>query len=441
MRRLVPWLAALVVLLVVGFVLAAPQEQEANEPFSQPLSLEQCLELAAKRSPLLQAAARGVEAASYRLEATKAGYRARVTLQGSTSKTGGPALPGPDFTRYGLAANASYPLFTNGIKDARLSVSLLSLEQAQALYSQQLNQLTYNVKKAYYDLLRANADLEAARQRVRRTQAHYDQAQANYEAGISPLSDVLRAKADLQSAKSSLQSAVGSVQANQATLNQLLNIPIDTPLKLKAELPVPPALGKLAKYQQLASKHRPSLIRQRYQLEAAKQEIRASKREKGFQINLSLSQSLGDDTFPPSTDSREWSVSLQASYPLLDGGRIKANVKSAEAQALQEEANLVQASQQVALDVQLAYVQVQTAEAEITANEAYLASAKEALDSATGRYKAGVGNVVELVDAESAYYEAEIRLNQSRFALLSAWARLEWAIGTSLEAEGGKDGQ
>ena len=70
----------------------------------------------------------------------------------------------------------------------------------------------------------------------------------------------------------------------------------------------------------------------------------------------------------------------------------------------------------------------------IQAARTFVASAEESARLAEGEYKAGTGNIIALIDAQTALSSARNRLVQARFNWYTARAGFEKAIGQNLVA-------
>jgi len=96
------------------------------------------------------------------------------------------------------------------------------------------------------------------------------------------------------------------------------------------------------------------------------------------------------------------------------------NVLSANEEALR---------QTVFLDVKQAYLNLKEAEESIPAAELVVQQAEENLDLANGRYAAGVGNPVEVTDAQVALSSAKLTFIQTLYDYKIAHANIEKAMG------------
>jgi outer membrane protein len=84
---------------------------------------------------------------------------------------------------------------------------------------------------------------------------------------------------------------------------------------------------------------------------------------------------------------------------------------------------------QVRLDVDSARLAVRAAKATIGAADDAVTSAREQLRLAEQRFATGVGNIIELNDAQVAYSSAAAQVVQAHYSLASARAQLLAALG------------
>lgn len=87
--------------------------------------------------------------------------------------------------------------------------------------------------------------------------------------------------------------------------------------------------------------------------------------------------------------------------------------------------------QSVFLEVQQAYLNLQEAGERIPASELTVRQAEENRDIAKGRYEAGVGNPIEVTDAETVFTNAKTTYIQALYDYKISQANLEKAMGMS----------
>jgi outer membrane protein TolC len=124
-----------------------------------------------------------------------------------------------------------------------------------------------------------------------------------------------------------------------------------------------------------------------------------------------------------------WNMTALVNVPIFSGGLIDARVGEARANALSLSFEEQALAQDVALEVRRAVLELERAGEAIGVSERARTQARENLELAEGRYQAGVGNVIELVDAQTQRASAEAEYVRSLYAYQIAVAELERSIG------------
>jgi outer membrane protein TolC len=126
-----------------------------------------------------------------------------------------------------------------------------------------------------------------------------------------------------------------------------------------------------------------------------------------------------------------WGVSL--TVPLFDDIQTVAQVGEAQATLRNLQAQEENLRLQVALEVHQNLLNLHQAEESIRVSEQTLVQARENLDLAEGRYAAGVGNIIEVTDAQVSLTSARANNIQALYAYKTTLAQLEKAVGQLLE--------
>jgi outer membrane protein len=124
-----------------------------------------------------------------------------------------------------------------------------------------------------------------------------------------------------------------------------------------------------------------------------------------------------------------WSGGFSLAWPIFEGGLVRATVRENEAQAAALRADVDIARQQARVEVDQARLTIVAGKAAIGAAERSLANAKARLNLAELRYRTGVGNGIELSDAQLAATNAGFQLLQATLKLDTARAQLQKALG------------
>jgi outer membrane protein len=124
-----------------------------------------------------------------------------------------------------------------------------------------------------------------------------------------------------------------------------------------------------------------------------------------------------------------WNAGVVITVPIFSGFLTHHQVQESIATANAARANYAVLTQNVTLEVQQAFLNLRAAEERIPTAELGAQQAAENLEIATGRYAAGVGNPVEVTDAEVANTNAKTAYIQALYDYNVALANLDKAMG------------
>ncbi|MGE5198879.1 MAG: TolC family protein, partial [Rhodospirillaceae bacterium] len=133
----------------------------------------------------------------------------------------------------------------------------------------------------------------------------------------------------------------------------------------------------------------------------------------------------------PRTDEwhTSWDVGVNVSWPLWDGGRVKADVAEAAANQRAVEERLAEFDTVLDFEVRQRQLDVQAARESVRAASDEVASAAEARRVVAERFKAGLVTNTEVLDAQQALLVAQFDRTRTLAGVRLAEARLERALG------------
>ena len=207
-----------------------------------------------------------------------------------------------------------------------------------------------------------------------------------------------------------------------------MGLPANTPYDItipKKEIPLKETLEKVEAYLAQAEKQRPDLAAARAQVRKAGANVRKVAARAYPSINGSAN--WGNTYYGTTALYKDnYSGALLFSVPLFTGFSQRHNVEQARADEETAQARLNSLEQQVVLEVWTSYYNLKTAEQRVRTSEDLLKSATESYQVALGRYKAGVGSILDLLSAQSALESARaqrVLSNADWFVSLAALAR------------------
>ncbi len=287
------------------------------------------------------------------------------------------------------------------------------------------------VVSQYIGTLRAVANVEASQSRVSLAQALYDQAADLQKEGVGTGIDTLRANVELQNEKQRLIEAENDRETSLFGLSRLLNLDprqaielgdslsfFDTP-QPEAEPSIELALAERQEWKALES-----------QIKAAEFQKKASQDSRlpslRFDGDYAYVGTSGSTTLP--TYTYQASVNM----PLFTGGRIHAEVVRADLEIKKLEQQRDDLRNQIALDVKTALLNLQSARNEVEVANLGVQLSKEEVDQARDRFKAGVANNIEVIQAQDSLSRANdnqiaalYRFNQARADLARSVGQME----------------
>lgn len=442
MQKLVP--------IVLLLILVSPFKAGSEEIIKKDelLTLERCIEIALKRHPNIMAAMNTIEVNRSLVGQAESNYYPQIEWSSgysriksvSTRTAGqfvtGQSLPGTasttqssnqPFDFYESSFSLSQNIFDFGKTPTQVRVKKLTLYSSSSDYENVINQIVFNVRQAYYSVLQTKRNRDVAEETVRQFQQHLDQARGFYEVGTRPKFDVTKAEVDLSNSKLSLIKAENALRIAKVTLNNAIGVPdapdytiVDILAYQKYRITFEDAIER-------AYKNRPDLQSLVLQERAAEESIQLAKT--GYYPVLSGQANYNwAGTKVNSLDSG-WNVGATLTFPLFSGYLTKYQVAQSKAALDVLKANEENLRQGILLDVQQAYLNLQQAEESISTAELTVKQATENLDLANGRYAVGVGNPIEVTDAQVSYSSAKTTYNQALYDYKVAQASLEKAMG------------
>ena len=404
-------------------------------------TLAECIEIAVQQHPSLKAAGAAVdaghqrvwEAASNYLPQVSANYtanRRNATLQ---SRVGGSAVglgtKAQTFNFYSTGVSFTQVLFDFGQTLASIRSAQAAEQSLEADRSTQRDTVVLNVKQSYFNLLAAKRLLVVADETVHQSQKHLEQAQGRYDVGMAPKFDVTNVQVQLAQSELNQVTARNNVAVARETLRNALGLvgPLDFDIVDdfgRRRVPVT-AEAALA----LAYDKRPELQSIQAQERSTEQQITSL--QKNLLPNLSGNGTY-DWTGSDYPLQSGWNIGAAVNLSVFNGGLTIAQVGEAKANLSNLKFNEDVLRQNIALEVRQAVINMEQAAEGIRVAEKGLQQARENLELAEGRYKTGVGNIIELTDAQTSMTTAEANYVQALYSYQNSVAAVEKATAQQL---------
>lgn len=414
-----------------------------NAPLPSPLTLLDAVERALCRNPQTRQAWANVKVQAAAVGIGEAAYLPALNASASWGKVDKrTSIPG--FSEFdsqlktqssNAKLNLSWVLYDFGMRAANLESARQLLNAANATQDDTLQTVFLSTVQSFYEAQAAQALLTATIDAEEAAEQSFKATEAKYNAGVGALADKLQAQTsyaqatlkrvqaagDLQSALGNLAIAMGLRPNTTLELASLANEVTDAPLFRQA---VDDLIAD-------AVRVHPKILAAKAQLKAAQAQIEATRAEGRPALSLFAT---GDrsDTPVNQVSSKQTissrSIGVQITIPLFDGFSRKYKVRGAQAKAEGKEAELANIEQQVTLEVWKSDQALRTEAENLKTTKILVHSAKQSFEVEQGRYKAGVGNILELLKAQSDLASAE----QQRILALTRWQTARLRLAASL---------
>jgi outer membrane protein TolC len=379
-----------------------------------------------------QAAAVGIANAGYfpTLDVTAPLTRGKTTINSSTGVTSGSIQ-----TRFAPSVSLGYVLFDFGARSAAKQSASYSLLAANLTQNRAIQDLVLRVEQSYYQLLAARQVVAAGEEILKSVQLSVDVADARRQAGLATIGDVYQAETLLAQSRLQLRKAQGVAGKFKGALCNAVGLPVNAKLALaplQAGVPTQSVRATVDDYLDKAKAMRPDLGAAEAQARAAHASADAASAQGDPSLALSITSGRTFNDFQNTrfgNGSSSGSVGITLNIPLFDGFRTTNTVRQAQARADQLEATRDRVARQVELEVWQTYFDLDTAEAAIDSAHALLRSAGLAREVAQERYRAGVGNIPDLLTAQANEANARMEVIQAEMGWYASLSQLNHAIG------------
>jgi len=354
------------------------------------------------------------------------GQQVNLAAFGFSGFPGLPNVIGP-FAVYDARAYLAQPVL-----DLSARRTLRAREQdvkASELTSSDIReQVVLVVTGLYLQAIAGSSRIEAAGAQVSTAQALLKNAQDRKDAGTSPAIDVLRAQVQLQTLQQRQIYYEGESQKQLLSLARAIGLPAGQKIKVNdpgLTEPLPPAtLEDMLK----------TAYANRRDYQAAQASLRAAELDKSSAHaekypKADINANYGAIGLTPNNSHGTFTVAGEVNIPIFQGGRVEADELAADATVKKRRAAIANLRGQIDNEVRSSLIDTQNAYRQVEVARSSIGLAREQLVQSQDRFRAGVTNNLEVVQAQEAVATAEENLISSLFAFNISRAQLVRAEG------------
>jgi outer membrane protein len=295
--------------------------------------------------------------------------------------------------------------------------------------------IALQVRRAYFQLGLADEFVAISSEAYDLASAQLKQVELFRQQGTVSDFDVLRARVERDNLEPPITDARNARRLAELELKRLVNIPASQPIVVTTRLE--PAVEDVDRAALRDALERRAGLRALDQVIAAREgAVRIAQAAKKPSVDfrgLFSFQAFPSAPLPPIHDwRRDWSVSVNLSLPILDGGRAAGETLQAETELRQVRLQRALLREALELELEAALAEFEAARAQIQARRATVEQARRATELAELRFRSGLATQLETSDARLLLRQAQLNVTQALSAYLTTLARLERASGGEL---------
>jgi len=436
------------------------------------VTLEQCINFAKIYNPNIGLGNNINNAYKSRIEQTKSAYLPQVNVATGYSRqnpyTNTPVDEADN--QFNGSVGVNQLIYDFGKTPQKTKISKLNYNSSKSETENTIVNVVFNVKQAYYSALSAKISRDIHAQSIHENEKHLLQAKAFFQAGTKSKIDVTTAEVNLSTARlnfikannsykialSSLNNAIGLPEAPEYNIADTLtfthfinsekdvNTSNEFNISSKTDSKTRQLSTKISKFNiadnlklnqfhitfeealKKAFDARPDLKSLVIKQSSASESVNLVKKDYFPTVSGFANYGFGGRQFPLDNG---WSVGANVNLPVFNGLLTKYQVAEARANLDIASSNTEILRQNIYFQVQQAYINFTETEKTIPIAYISVKQAKENLDLANGRYKVGVGNSIEVQDAEINYNNSQLSYAKSLYDYNIARCNLEKAMG------------
>ena len=316
-------------------------------------------------------------------------------------------------------------LFTK-VKPAN-DVARADVNAAQANARETENEVALKVREIYYGILIAQLHQTATKAKIKAAQDLETERVQEVKYGSALDADLIESKADSLETKQDLLTTELQLSDLTMQLDDVMGLPLTTVLELDPTVTETQTSCEKEECVKVALESHPEIVAAREEVEKASAAVKLSKDD--YVPDVSAFARYSYQSGVPFLARNFGSFGVQFSYDLFDGGRRRAELRESDAQLAQAKENLARVTDEVQLQVQVAYNKLQRTREMVNVSEELLSLRTESSRVSAQQLQKGEALPSQADHAVAQEFDAKTQLLQSQLDYLQANDELSQAMG------------
>lgn len=408
----------------------------------QTWTLQQCLDYAAEHNIQVQKSRVSQQEAEQTLLQSKAALFPSLSASVSQSVGYRPFQQATTIVQNGMATtsnkkvtesgsygvNASWTIWDGGINRKNIEAARLSTDIAAKQTAQSLNTIQEQIAQLYVQILYTSESCLVNEKLAETAKQQLDRARERFNVGDLARADVAQLESQLAQAQYDLVNSQSQVAGFKRQLKELLQLSITQDFDVASEeLDDERALALIPDKQEVynaALQQRPEIRAAELQTQSAALLLDIAKR--GYLPTIGMSAGIGDSHYTASDDNfgeqmkrnLNGSVGLNISVPIFDNRRNKTAVEKAKLQRTTAQLDLLDKQTALGSTIENLWLQATTSQERFRAAKIAADSQMTNYELINEQFKAGLKNIVELLQARDNMLQAQQSRLQSKYTTI-----------------------
>jgi len=401
-------------------------------PRDSSLSLADVVDVALRNNPQTSLAWSQARTAAYEYGSAKGTYFPEVDASADLSRSQSTTQTGfVQRTQFAPLVSLSYLLLDFGGRAGTIGAARENTVGVNLDYNATLQSVVLQAESAYFAYISARALADAQRLTIEEADTSLKAAQGRHNAGVATIADVLQAQTVVAQAQLDLETDSGTVRTSHSNLATAMGLRADAPFEIAMPsdtLSVGEAADSADSLIVSALANRPDMASARVSILQSQQEVRVARSAEypALTAGATLGRNYSNNEL---FSGNNYALTLGITIPIFNGFGHQYDVAAAKSRVDEKAASANLLRTQVSSQVVTSYVNLHTAAARVHTANVLLASAQQSEQVASGRYKAGVGTILDLLTAQSALASARAQQAQTRWTWATSLAQLAHDVG------------
>jgi outer membrane protein TolC len=298
-------------------------------------------------------------------------------------------------------------------------------------YKSDRNLIVYTAGNAYLLVISDQATVDSVRAQVQTAKTLLQNDLDLHQHGLIANIDLLRAQVEYQTQQQRLIAAENQLSIDKLALARVIGLPTGQPYRLADSAPYAPLAGiTLSQALDQAYASRPDYLAAKAEVRAAQLALESAAAENYPTLSTATNYGdIGSPDFGTSHGTFGFSVSLDV--PIFQGSRVRADKLQADSALEQRRAELADLGGQIDQQVRTAMFNLKSSSDLVSVSRSNIELANQTLAQSQDRFRAGVADNLEVVQAQESVAAANQSYIGSLYSFNLAKLSLSLAMGVA----------